>query len=79
MPTGMINYFMRLKKYRPDACSATLSVLEDPKTNRKVYLVGTTNSSSRLAYRTQKLIEEVKPESVFVQTSEKWWSAAKHV
>lgn len=35
----------------------TLSVLEDPKTNRQLYLVGTTNSSTTLAHRTQKLIQ----------------------
>jgi hypothetical protein len=34
----------------------TLVELVDPKLNRTLYLVGTTNSNSMLAYRTQKLI-----------------------
>ena len=34
----------------------TLVELFDPKLNRTLYLVGTTNSNSMLAYRTQKLI-----------------------
>jgi len=57
----------------------TLTVLEDPKTGRKVYLIGTTNSSTTLAQRTEKLINEVKPQSVFVQTSSLWYERAKHL
>ena len=30
-----------------------------------------------LARRTQKLIEEIKPDTVMVQTSEDWWDHAK--
>jgi len=30
-----------------------------------------------LAQRTQKLIEELKPDTVVVQTSPEWWSNAK--
>ncbi len=30
-----------------------------------------------LAQRTQKLIEELKPDTVLVQTSEDWWNNAK--
>ena len=30
-----------------------------------------------LAQRTQKLIEEIKPDTVMVQTSNEWWQAAK--
>jgi hypothetical protein len=29
-----------------------------------------------LAQRTQKLIQEIKPDAVMVQTNEKWWKAA---
>jgi hypothetical protein len=29
-----------------------------------------------LAQRTQKLIQEVKPDTVMVQTNEKWWNTA---
>ena len=44
---------------------------------KEVYLVGTTNGSTMLAQRTQKLIQEVKPDSVLVMTNEKWWKTAK--
>jgi hypothetical protein len=35
------------------------------------------NSSTMLAQRTQKLIQELKPDAVMVQTNENWWNAAK--
>jgi hypothetical protein len=50
----------------------TLTKLEDPATGKTLYLIGTTNSSSLLAYRTKDLIEskkmylDLKPDSVFV-------------
>lgn len=43
-----------------------MRVLEDPKSGRTLYLVGTTNSSTKLAYRTKELIEKENPDSVFV-------------
>jgi hypothetical protein len=30
-----------------------------------------------LAQRTKKLIEELKPDTVIVQTNEKWWESAR--
>jgi len=42
-----------------------------------VYLVGTVNQSTMLAQRTQKLIEELRPDTVLVQTSPEWWSNAR--
>lgn len=42
---------------RYDPFENTLTVLEDPKNNRKLYLIGTSNSSTTLAYRTKKLIQ----------------------
>lgn len=44
---------------------------------KDVYLIGTSNQSTMLAQRTQKLIEELKPDHVLVQTDEKWWSHAR--
>lgn len=44
---------------------------------KDVYLVGTANSSTMLAQRTKKLIEEIKPDTVMVQTSAEWWDNAK--
>lgn len=35
----------------------TLTKLEEPSSGRTLYLIGTTNSSSMLAYRTKELIE----------------------
>jgi hypothetical protein len=32
-----------------------------------------------LAQRTKKLIEEIKPDTVVVQTSDDWWQAAKRL
>lgn len=57
----------------------TLSVLEDPKSGKKIYLVGTTNSSTILATRTKKLIEQLKPDTVYVQTSQKWYERASTI
>ena len=44
---------------------------------KDVYLVGTANQSTMLAQRTQKLIEEIKPDRVLVQTSPQWWENAR--
>jgi pheromone shutdown protein TraB len=44
---------------------------------KEVFLVGTTNQSTMLAQRTQKLINEIQPDAVMVQTNEKWWDVAK--
>lgn len=41
---------------RANPLKNTLTILEDPNHNRKLYLIGTTNSSTTLAYRTKKLI-----------------------
>ena len=44
---------------------------------KEVYLVGSSNMSTMLAQRTQKLIQDVQPDAVMVQTNEKWWDTAK--
>jgi hypothetical protein len=46
---------------------------------KEVYLVGTCNQSTMLAQRTKKLIEELKPDTVIVQTNEKWWQSARQL
>lgn len=63
---------------RHDPFKNTLTVLEDPQNDRKLFLVGTTNSSTALAYRTKKLIEDISPNSVYVQATPLWWRHAKH-
>ena len=37
------------------------------------------NSSNLLANRTRRLIDQVKPDVLFVQTSSKWWECSKHL
>jgi len=61
---------------RASCLENTLTVLEDPLNNRKLYLIGTTNSSTFLAKRTQNLIRDIKPDSVYVETNQKWWDLA---
>jgi len=56
----------------------TLTILDDPATGRQLYLIGTTNSSTLLAKRTQEIIKNEKPDSLFVQTNETWWNTVKH-
>jgi hypothetical protein len=54
-------------------------VLEDPASGRTLHLIGTTHASDLLANRTKKLMNEVTPDSLLVQTNQKWWSMAKHI
>ena len=56
----------------------TCLTLEDPTNNRTLTLIGTTNSSTTLAHRTQMLLNKIKPDAVYVQTSNEWWQYAKH-
>lgn len=44
---------------------------------KDVYLVGTMNQSTMLAQRTQKLIQELKPDTVLVQANAHWWESAR--
>ena len=54
-------------------------MLEDPQHNRQFFLIGTTNSSTLLAERTRELIRKEKPDSVFVQTNQKWWNTIQQI
>ena len=62
---------------RDDCFDTTLVHLTERFNGKDVYLVGTANQSTMLAQRTQKLIEELKPDTVLVQTSEDWWNTAR--
>jgi hypothetical protein len=42
---------------RYDPFNNTLTILKDPASNRELYLIGTTNSSTTLAHRTKKLLD----------------------
>jgi hypothetical protein len=56
----------------------TLVSLEDPATQRKLTLIGTTNSSTTLSHRTRVLLEKLNPDALYVQASPDWWNHAKH-
>lgn len=64
---------------RFDPFENTRTVLSDPNSGRTLTLIGTTNSSTTLALRTKQLLEESKPDAVYVQASPTWWNYAKHV
>jgi len=64
---------------RSDPFGYTHRVLEDPTNGRTLHLIGTTHASDLLANRTRKLMNTVSPDSLMVQTNEKWWSMAKHI
>src|SRR5688500_17200911 len=55
--------------HRDNVLEATLLHLTERFNGKEVYLVGTMNQSTMLAQRTRKLIDEVKPDAVYVQTS----------
>jgi hypothetical protein len=57
--------------YDRESCfKSTLIHLTERFHGKEVYLVGTCNQSTLLAQRTKKLIEEIKPDTVIVQTTE---------
>jgi len=62
---------------RENAFETTLVHLTERFNGKDVYLVGTMNQSTMLAQRTQKLIEEIRPDTVMVQTNQDWWQSAK--
>lgn len=66
-----------LDDFRINCFESTFVHLTERFNNKEVFLVGTTNSSTMLAQRTQKLIEEVQPEAVMVMTNDRWWKTAK--
>ena len=64
---------------RDNVFKATLLHLTERFDDKEVFLVGTCNQSTMLAQRTQKLIEEIRPDTVLVQTNEDWWKNAKYL
>ena len=60
----------KISVIRRESCfESTLIHLTERFNDKDVYLIGTSNQSTMLAQRTQKLIEEIKPDTVMVQTS----------
>ena len=72
-----ISYLAYVLSNRMDCFEATFVHLTERFSGKEVYLVGTLNQSSMLAQRTQKLIQEVQPDAVMVQTNAEWWDTAK--
>lgn len=54
---------------RENVFETTLIHLTERFNGKQVYLVGSMNQSTMLAQRTKKLIEELKPDVVLVQTN----------
>lgn len=50
-----------------------IKFLDDPKTGRKLILIGTYNTSNLMAIRTQKILEAAKPDKVLVETTPQWF------
>lgn len=63
--------------FRIDCFESTFVHLTERFNGKEVFLIGSSNLSTMLAQRTQKLIQDVKPEAVMVQTNEQWWQTAK--
>jgi len=76
---GMKDVLLLVKPtfYRPTPFENTLTILKDPSNERELYLIGTTNSSTLLAKRTRDIIRNEKPDTVYVQTNERWWNLIK--
>lgn len=64
---------------RESCFTSTLLHLTERWGDREIYLVGTVNQSTMLAQRTQKLIEQVKPDTVLVMTDNEWWKHASRL
>lgn len=62
---------------RNNCFDATMLHLTERFNSKEVFLIGTANKSTMLAQRTQKLIQEVQPDTVLVQTNNQWWDVAK--
>lgn len=45
--------------------------------DRELFLIGTMNTSTMLAKRTQKLIRDINPDAVMVMASNEWWNTTK--
>ena len=60
-----------------DCLDTTFVHLTERFNDRELFLVGSMNSSTMLARRTRKLIQEVKPDAVMVMTSPEWWDSAR--
>jgi len=75
-PNFISNVYDRIGD-RTDCFDATMIHLTERFNGKEVFLIGTANASTMLAQRTQKLIRDVNPDTVMVQTTNRWWDVAK--
>lgn len=62
---------------RTNCFESTLMHLTERFNDREVYLIGSMNASTMLANRTKKLIQEIEPDTVIVQSNESWWNLVR--
>ncbi len=62
---------------REDIFDATMLHLTERFHGKEVFVVGSMNKSTMLGTRTKKLIEDVQPDVVLVQSSQDWWKTAR--
>lgn len=62
---------------RESALDSTFVHLTERFNNTELFLIGTCNTSTMLARRTRRLINEIKPDQVMVMSSPEWWDAAQ--
>lgn len=62
---------------KPSCFESTFVHLTERFNNTELFLIGTMNTSTMLARRTQKIISEINPDAVMVMTSPHWWSTAR--
>lgn len=72
------NIYFRVAN-RFDPFNNTYTLLKDPKRGKTLHLIGTTNSSTTLAYRTKKLLESVQPDAIYMQASKEWSNYSRHI
>ena len=61
---------------RTEIMKTTMLHLTERFEGKEVILLGTCNQSTMLAQRTRKVIEDLQPDTVMVQTSPHWWKDA---
>lgn len=69
--TGKDKYVKDNNINRENCFETTLIHLTERFNGKEVFLIGTMNQSTMLAQRTKQIIEEVQPDSVLVQASER--------
>lgn len=63
--------------FSEDVLRSTVHKCQESFNGSELYIVGTMNSSNVLANRTRRLIDDIKPDVVFVQSNEQWWKGAQ--